>query len=145
MMEEGKCPNCGSSNLDYDSAIYDHEAGCCMMATCEECGAEIKEIFKTVYIKSECTGGLRPEAVEAKKTPIGLVPADEFKMKACCRTCTGLQEEYGDTYCIEDDKVILDTESHRCKGWWPSNEALENAIFDQFINKDAKNETNEKA
>ena len=66
-------------------------------------------------------------------------------MKACCRTCTGLEEEYGDTYCIEHDKVILDTESYRCRGWWPSNDAMEHAIFDQIINKEAKNETNEKA
>ena len=143
-MEAGKCPNCGSSRLDYDSAIYDHEAGCCMMATCEECGAEIKEIFKTVYIKSECIGGAKPEKGEAGKTPSGFVPADEFKLKACCRTCNGLEEEYGNTYCIEHDKVILDTETQRCKGWWPNNDVLEHEISSQIFNKGTENEEHEK-
>ena len=63
---------------------------------------------------------------------------------ACCRTCTGLEEEYGDTYCIEHDKVILDTEGHRCRSWWPNNDVLEHEISSQIFNKGTENEEHEK-
>ena len=54
-----RCPECGSTNVDYDSAIYDHDEGCCMLFTCHDCGAEVKEIYKTVYKRSEVYGHLK--------------------------------------------------------------------------------------
>ena len=51
-----RCPECGSTNVDYDSAIYDHDEGCCMLFTCQDCGAEVKEIYKTTYLRSEVYG-----------------------------------------------------------------------------------------
>ena len=51
-----KCPECGSTNVDYDSAIYDHDEGCCMLFTCADCGAEVKEVYKTTYLRSEVYG-----------------------------------------------------------------------------------------
>ena len=54
-----RCPECGSTNVDYDSAIYDHDEGCCMLFTCQDCGAEVKEIYKTVYQRSEVYGHLK--------------------------------------------------------------------------------------
>lgn len=46
------CPECGGS-LEYDSAIYDHDEGACLLANCPKCGAEIKEIYAMVYKRSE--------------------------------------------------------------------------------------------
>ena len=54
-----RCPECGSTNVDYDSAIYDHDEGCCMLFTCQDCGAEVKEIYKTIYLRSEVYGHLK--------------------------------------------------------------------------------------
>lgn len=54
-----KCPECGSTNVDYDSAIYDHDEGCCMLFTCADCGAEVKEVYKTTYLRSEVYGHLK--------------------------------------------------------------------------------------
>lgn len=51
-----RCPECGSTNVDYDSAIYDHDEGCCMLFTCMDCGAEVKEVYKTTYLRSEVYG-----------------------------------------------------------------------------------------
>lgn len=51
-----RCPECGSTNVDYDSAIYDHDEGCCMLFTCQDCGAEVKEVYKTTYLRSEVYG-----------------------------------------------------------------------------------------
>lgn len=51
-----RCPECGSTNVDYDSAIYDHDEGCCMLFTCQNCGAEVKEVYKTTYLRSEVYG-----------------------------------------------------------------------------------------
>ena len=53
---ECKCPECGSTNVQYDSAIYDHVEGCCMLFTCMDCGAEVKEVYKTTYLRSEVYG-----------------------------------------------------------------------------------------
>lgn len=54
-----KCPECGSTNVDYDSAIYDHDEGCCMLFTCADCGAEVKEVYRTTYLRSEVYGHLK--------------------------------------------------------------------------------------
>lgn len=54
-----RCPECGSENTDYDSAIYDNDEGCCMLFTCRDCGAEVKEIYKTIYLRSEVYGHLK--------------------------------------------------------------------------------------
>ena len=51
-----RCPECGSTDVDYDSAIYDHDEGCCMLFTCQDCGAEVKEVYKTTYLRSEVYG-----------------------------------------------------------------------------------------
>ena len=57
--DECRCPECGSTNVHYDSAIYDHDEGCCMLFTCYDCGAEVREIYKTVYQRSEVYGHLK--------------------------------------------------------------------------------------
>ena len=54
-----RCPECGSTNVDYDSAIYDHDEGCCMLFTCADCGAEVKEVYRTTYLRSEVYGHLK--------------------------------------------------------------------------------------
>ena len=54
-----RCPECGSENTDYDSAIYDHDEGCCMLFTCLDCGAEVKEVYKTTYLRSEVYGHVK--------------------------------------------------------------------------------------
>lgn len=54
-----RCPECGSTDVDYDSAIYDHDEGCCMLFTCKKCGAEVKEVYKTTYLRSEVYGHIK--------------------------------------------------------------------------------------
>ena len=54
-----RCPECGSDNTEYDSAIYDNDDGCCMLFTCYACGAEVKEVYKTTYLRSEVYGHLK--------------------------------------------------------------------------------------
>lgn len=54
-----RCPECGSTNVDYDSAIYDNDEGCCTLFTCLDCGAEVKEIYKMTYLRSEVYGHVK--------------------------------------------------------------------------------------
>ena len=60
--EPCKCPDCGNTeNLEFDSAIYDHDEGACMQYYCPKCGAEAREIFSTTYKRSEVYGHLKAD------------------------------------------------------------------------------------
>ena len=54
-----RCPECGSKDVDIDAAIYDHDEGCCEMFTCLNCGAEVKEVYKMTYLRSEVVGHVK--------------------------------------------------------------------------------------
>lgn len=56
-MEEGKCPNCGYYNLDYDSMeIKDNMVY--YPWTCEDCNASGKEWYELNFIEQELNNNL---------------------------------------------------------------------------------------
>lgn len=54
IQEMGKCPKCGSTNIDYD-AIEVQDNQVYYPCTCENCGAEFEEWYNLEYSESVLT------------------------------------------------------------------------------------------
>jgi len=62
----GKCPKCGSSNLDYSPVEFNGN-NCSFDYTCEECGTEGKEWYYLEFVGHSFYDNDKDEYIELEK------------------------------------------------------------------------------
>lgn len=63
-IEEGRCPYCGETNIDYDPIKFVDEQMAYYPATCTSCKRKFEEWYEMNYIGHNCGDNLDIEAIE---------------------------------------------------------------------------------
>lgn len=53
MIHHGKCPKCGSAEIEYQTAMWYNDDEIEYTAVCTDCGCEFAEYYEPRYIRTE--------------------------------------------------------------------------------------------